>query len=103
MNTKSKAYRILFLFLLIFSTPTLSHAWHDETHLAVAKAAGYYKWYNAACPDAAKIKAGDKENFNHYSNNPPNTTVTLEMVFAQSQQYNDPADENGHLYCAIGA
>ena len=88
-------------FLLLFFTPNLSHAWHDETHLAVAKAAGYYKWYNAAGPDIAKIKAGDKENRNHYANNPPNTTVTPEMVLAQVQRYNDPTDENGHLYGAI--
>jgi hypothetical protein len=88
-------------FLLVLSTPNLSHAWHDETHLAVAKAAGYEKWYNAAGPDIAKVKAGDKEGYNHYTNNPPNTVVTPEMVLAQVNHYNDPADENGHLYCAI--
>lgn len=89
------------IFLLALFTPSLSHAWHDETHLAVAKAAGYYKWYNAAGPDIAKIKAGDKENFNHYANNPPNTVVTPEMVLAQVNRYNDPTDETGHLYGAI--
>jgi hypothetical protein len=100
MKPKLSACR-LFALLLLLSFPNLSHAWHDETHLAVAKAAGYYKWYNAAGPDIAKIKAGDKENFNHYSNSPPNTVVTPEMVLAQVNHYNDPADEKGHLYGAI--
>ena len=43
-----------------------SHAWFDETHLAVAKVAGYQKWFNAAGPDVAKIKIGDKESHNHW-------------------------------------
>ena len=66
---------VLAVFLL-FPFATLSYAWHDETHLAIAKAAGYYKWYNAAGPDIAKIKAGDKEELNHYANNPPKPYVT---------------------------
>jgi hypothetical protein len=40
-----------FALLLLLCFPNISSAWHDETHLAVAKAAGYYKWYNAAGPD----------------------------------------------------
>jgi hypothetical protein len=93
--------RKLFALLLVLSSPNLSHAWHDETHLAIAKAAGYQKWYNAAGADIAKVKAGDKEGYNHYSNHPPNTVVTPEMVLAQVNRYNDPTDENGHLYGAI--
>jgi len=93
----------LFTFVLLLVSPNLSHAWHDETHLAIAKAAGYQKWYNAAGADIAKVKAGDKENHNHYANNPPNTVVTPEMVLAQVNRYNDPTDENGHLYGAIVA
>ncbi|MGA2732840.1 MAG: hypothetical protein ABSG35_09625 [Syntrophobacteraceae bacterium] len=87
-----------FLFL---SFPNISLAWHDETHLAIAKAAGYQKWYNAAGADIAKIKAGDKEGYNHYSNNPPDTLVTPKMVLDQVNRYNDPTDEDGHLYGAI--
>jgi hypothetical protein len=61
-------YRLRLLLVLTFLViPNLSHAWYDVTHPAVAKAAGYCKWHNAASPDNAKIKAGDKENFNHYS------------------------------------
>jgi hypothetical protein len=93
--------RISFMFFIILASPGFCHAWHDETHLAVAKAAGYYKWYNAAGADIAKVKAGDRENFNHYSNNPPNAFVTPEMVLAQVSRYNDPTDEKGHLYGAI--
>jgi hypothetical protein len=99
LNKISRAVALTFYIFLI--SPSLSHAWHDETHLAIAKAAGYYKWHNAAGPDIAKIKAGDKEKRNHYANNPPNTPVTFEMVLAQVNRYNDPTDENGHLYNAI--
>jgi hypothetical protein len=93
---------IAVLVTIFFSIcPSSSSAWHDETHLVIAKAAGYQKWHNAAGPDIAKVKAGDKEGYNHYSNNPPGTVVTSEMVLAQVNRYNDPADEAGHLYGAI--
>jgi hypothetical protein len=104
MHAKNRLFKTVAVVVFLFiSLPGISNAWHDETHLAVAKAAGYHKWYNAAGPDIAKIKAGDKENRNHYSSNPPNSTVTPEMVLAQVNHYNDPADENGHLYGAIVA
>jgi hypothetical protein len=78
-----------------------ARAWHDETHLAVAKAAGYGKWYNAAGPDVAKEKAGETERRNHYFSNNRNVEVTPQMVLEQTARYNDPADEEGHLYGAI--
>ncbi|MBE0617236.1 MAG: hypothetical protein IH608_04835 [Proteobacteria bacterium] len=77
-------------------------AWNDETHLAVAQAAGYAKWYNATGADMAKLKAGDREQHNHYVNNPPGTTVTSEMVLAQAPRY-DTIEPTGHLYGAIVA
>ncbi len=85
--------------LLLFTVQ--AWAWHDETHLAIAKAAGYAKWYNAAGADITKIKADDVEQKNHYVNNPPGTTVTPEMVLEQATRYNDPSHEKGHLYGAI--
>jgi hypothetical protein len=89
------------LLALVASGPSKeSVAWHDETHLAIAKAAGYTKWYNSTGADMAKLKAGDKEGHNHYVNNPPGTVVTPEMVLAQAEKY-DQIDENGHLYGAI--
>jgi hypothetical protein len=87
--------------IFFFICPSSSSAWHDETHLAIAKAAGYQKWYNAAGPDIAKIKAGDKEAYDHYSNNPHGVVVTPKMIQDQVNRYNDPTDENGHLYGAI--
>jgi hypothetical protein len=93
----------LLAFFLLLNCPSLSLAWHDETHLAVAKAAGYQKWYNAAGPDIAKTKAGDKEGFNHYANNPPDTVVTPKMILDQVNRYNDPTDKSGHLYGAVVA
>jgi hypothetical protein len=102
MQCKSTAYKIyLAFFLLLLISLNFSHAWHGETYLAIAKAAGYYKWYSAVGADIAKIKAGDEENFNHFANNPPSAAVTPEMVLAQVNPYNDPTDDKGHLYCAI--
>ena len=85
--------------LFLFVSP--GQAWHDETHLAVARAAGYAKWYNAAGPDVAKEKAGDKERRNHYFSNSRNVEITPQLVLEQTGRYNDPADEEGHLYGAI--
>ncbi len=75
-------------------------AWHDETHLAVARAAGYAKWYNATGADMAKLKAGFIEQHNHYVNNRTGTKVTPEMVAEQVERYNT-IEPGGHLYGAI--
>jgi len=88
---------------LIFSFSVLSHSWYDKTHLAIAKVAGYQGWFNAAGADVAKIKAGDKENRNHYTNNPLGSVITSQMVLDQVNRYDDPGDEKGHLYGAIVA
>ena len=92
---------LLSLCLIIF-LPSSSKAWHDETHIAIAKVAGYYKWYNAAGADIAKVKAGKIEGHNHYRNNPSGTVVTSEMVLAQAEKYNQ-IENDGHLYGAIVA
>ncbi|WP_319408819.1 hypothetical protein [uncultured Desulfosarcina sp.] len=89
------------LAFMICTLPSLCRAWHDETHLAIAKVAGYEKWYNAAGADIAKIKADAVEKKNHYVNNPPGTVVTSEMVLDQADRYNKPNDLKGHLYGAI--
>ena len=81
----------------------LSHAawgWHDETHLAIARAAGFEKWFNAAAADMVKIKAPDIEYANHFVNNPPGTTVTAAIVLDQAALY-DTNDKKGRLYGAI--
>jgi hypothetical protein len=85
----------------VFSTAPSSYGWHDETHLAVAKAAGYYKWYNAVGADIAKIKAGSIESLNHFFDNPKGVRVTRNLVLEQAKLYNDPRDRTGHLYGAI--
>lgn len=102
MLAKNKFFiTAVLVFFLFISLPSVSKAWHDETHLAIARAAGYEKWYNVAGPDIAKIKAGETERRNHYSNNPPGTVVTPAMILDQINRYNDPGDEKGHLYGAI--
>lgn len=89
------------LLLLPFLYPGTAAAWYTETHLAVAKAAGYRQWYNAAAADITKIKAGSIESYNHFFNNPGNVKVTPGMVLSQAQRYNMPGDREGHLYGAI--
>jgi len=75
--------------------------WNDETHIAIAKAAGYKRWYNAAGADMAKIKAGKKERFNHFVNNSRGINVMQETVLQQAENYNEPTDIMGHLYGSI--
>jgi hypothetical protein len=88
--------------LISFSGQSL--AWHDKTHLAVAKAAGYDAWYNAAGADIAKIKAGDRERNNHWYNNNSKEEITVQIVLDQIARYNKAdglEDIEGHLYGAI--
>ena len=85
---KKAKYLIIPLFVMFFiiSFTGNSYPWHDETHIAIAKVAGYKKWFNATGADMAKLKAGKVEKLNHYVNNPRGTTVTPEMVFQQISQ-----------------
>jgi hypothetical protein len=53
----------VFFILFFIATPPTVYGWYDETHLVIAKAAGYSKWYNAVGADIAKIKAGSKESY----------------------------------------
>jgi hypothetical protein len=81
-----------------------AQAWHDHTHLAICKAAGYDMWYHCAGPDIAKIKAGDVESFNHWFNNDAEAEITPEMIFKQTRRYNHDSilfDTEGHLPGAI--
>jgi len=100
---KKVKYHIITLFAVLFivSFTGNSYPWHDETHIAIAKATGYKKWFNATGADMAKLKAGNVEKRNHYVNNPRGTTVTPEMVLQQVKKYNKTNDLIGHLYGAI--
>jgi hypothetical protein len=75
--------------------------WHDRTHLAVAKAAEYESWYNAAGPDMAKMKFGATEGTNHWCNNTAGVDATASLVLDQVNRYNKASDQEGHLYGAI--
>ena len=96
-------YPIIILLTIFFmiSSASTSYPWYDETHVAIAKAAGYKKWFNAAGADMLKIKAGYTERLNHYTNNPRGTIVTSEMVIQQIKKYNRKTDIKGHLHGAI--
>jgi hypothetical protein len=108
---KRPAFPVL-LCLVAFSTAAqTSWAWFDETHIAVAQAAGYRKCYAAAAPDIAKVNlrnaaarnAGvkDIEENNHYFDNVGNREVTAALVLEQAAKYNTAGDVEGHLYGAI--
>ena len=99
---KVRIYSVtMFAITIFFIFPNVSLAWHDETHIAVAKRAGYYKWFNACGADMAKLKAGDRESHNHYSlSNPAGRIVTSALVMGQVEKYNQ-VDMGGHLYGAI--
>ncbi|MBI3596297.1 MAG: hypothetical protein HY203_03985 [Nitrospirae bacterium] len=88
---------------MIQATTGTAWAWYDKTHLAVAKAAGYQNWYNAAAADMTKVKAGAIEDKNHFFNNDRNADVTAKVVMGQIDRYNHAQDEEGHLYGAIVA
>jgi hypothetical protein len=90
--------------------PNQAMAWHDATHMAVAKAAGLDNYaYLAVGADMAKEKAGELEGLNHYYNTPKGVVITPAMVLDQFKKYNKPRDYNnpedakGHLYGAIVA
>lgn len=100
IKTKYPIITILSVFFIASFTGN-SYAWHDETHIAIAKATEYKKWFNATGADMAKLKAGNVEKRNHYVNNPRGTTVTPEMVLQQAKKYNKINDRMGHLYGAI--
>jgi hypothetical protein len=100
-RSKISVLLILTAFFILLS-PENTSAWYDETHLAIAKAAGYRKWYNATGADMAKIKAENIERHNHYANNPVGTVVTKRMVLSQVDKYNQ-IEVKGHLYGAIVA
>jgi hypothetical protein len=91
--TKRRSYGCLVLVALIISTcPNYALAWYDETHIAIAKAAGYYKWFNATGADMAKMKAGEIEAHNHYCNQARGTVVTQQTVLSQVGLYNQVDD-----------
>jgi hypothetical protein len=99
--TKSLTKTVFFSLLALAFLSSTSHAWYDRTHLAIAKAAGYEYWFDAAGADITKIKAGAIEEKNHFFNNTGDETVTAAMVLDQVPRYDDPGDEEGHLYGAI--
>jgi hypothetical protein len=100
---KRTSYKIVYVVTLlgILCITDSAFGWHDRTHMAISKAAGYENWYNSAGPDVTKTKAGTIEENNHYFNNNAQEVVTKEMVLDQMEQYNDPQDKEGHLYGAI--
>lgn len=92
---------LIFVLSILIQLSSLQ-AWHDQTHMAVAKAAGMKKAYMAVGADMAKVKAGDIEGLNHWHNNEPDEIVTREKVIAQIPLYNTTSEiKKGHLYGAI--
>jgi hypothetical protein len=99
-----RRHSLFVLFSLSLSLPItagVAGAWHDQTHLAVAKAADYRAWYNAAGADIAKERAGDVEKFNHFVDLEDDEVVSPTLPLEQAVLANDPNDRKGHLYGAI--
>ncbi len=94
------SFLVILLAVALFHSSD-SRAWNDQVHLAVARAAKYSKWYNAASADIAKLKAGSKEGCNHFCNNPPGTGISAKDVISQAEYYNNDRHKKGHLYGAI--
>lgn len=103
LNMKQLTLKVtVVLFALSFATQTM--AWHDNTHLAICKAAGFDMWYHCAGPDIAKVKAGNMESYNHWFNNSAEAEVTPQIVFDQIDRYNKRSiifDTEGHILGAI--
>lgn len=97
---RKKGHIFILASLICLCNPVQLSAWHDETHIAIAKVAGYAKWYNATGADMAKLKAGEIEAHNHFVNNSRKTRVTPARVFSQIEKYNR-TDPSGHLYGAV--
>jgi hypothetical protein len=94
----------IMIVLCILSLASQATAWHDQTHLAICKAAGFDMWYHCAGPDIAKIKAGNIEAYNHWFNNDAEAEITPKMVMDQIEHYNKRnkiIDPEGHLLGAI--
>ena len=102
MKTNKWLMILLPILCIVFLCPFKSSGWFDETHLAIAKAAGYRKWYNAAGADMIKLKLGKKEGLNHFVNMPAGSVVTEEIVLKQISRY-DKFGLSGRLYGAIVA
>jgi len=99
---KKRQSKIVILLILFFFIPYReTFPWHDETHIAIAKAAGYELWYNVTGPDVARLKLRDRESYNHFYNNPGDEEVTPSLVLSQAHKYDNPRDREGHLYGAI--
>ena len=94
----------IMIVLCILSLASQAMAWHDRTHLAICKAAGFDMWYHCAGPDIAKIKAGNIESYNHWFNNTAEVEVTPQMVMDQIERYNQRnkiLDPEGHILGAV--
>jgi hypothetical protein len=92
---------LLLQVLILLSIAGTAQAWFGKTHLAIAKRAGYRNWYNASAADISRLKAGDKEQHNHYVNNKMGAVIIPDTVRAQIKKYDSPRDSKGHLYGAI--
>jgi hypothetical protein len=98
-----KTVQPVFTALVLLLHTAQAYGWHDQTHLAIARAAGFNRWYSAAAPDVVKSREAFRpiEEKNHYFNNNADLPVSEEMVMEQVARFNDPDDREGHLYGAI--
>lgn len=99
----TKQIVLIITIIFLIGTLQIAGAWYDQTHVAIAKAAGYDRWFNAAAADTTRLKAEYIEKNNHYYNNYADVPVTDKLVLSQVRLYDSPNDPEGHLYGAIVA
>lgn len=86
--------------ILLLSRPVF--AWHDYTHMAIAKAAGFTRYYTVVGPDITKLKC-QTEQSNHWYDAEKNETITPETVKKQIALYDTDGDTKGHVLGSIVA
>jgi len=103
MRGISKGIASIPAIITVLLSSAQAYGWHDQTHLSIAQAAGFERWYSSAAPDVAKSREQFRpvEEKNHYFNNNGDRKVTAAMVMEQVERYLKPDDVEGHLYGAI--
>ncbi len=92
--------KLLMAMIIVFSSINLS-AWDELTHKAVGDIINFDLSNHLSAPDIARAKLGDVELKNHFYDCRENLNISIALVKSQKSWYNNPSDEDGHLYGAI--
>lgn len=98
--------KILAIFSIVFAIPMSAYAWTDQTHMAIARAAGLKGFHNACAADVSHtiayvMKLHVSESAAHYfdaSEPPSRTDVEKQLTLIGKSKKKSP---NGYLLGAI--